>query len=168
MATALLIGLVFDTGNFQHSTTTSRVMDIASDLMRRGAPLSRVVDVVFMGKRLPALKLWGRAFIRARVYPESGMIVTALTRSDLEECHATAEDVYYVVSVLNMVPGTRFSLVIFQRDETTIKGHLRSEDYKGVDVLTIANEFGGGGHRLASGFEIRGKIQETEFGWEVV
>ena len=106
--------------------------------------------------------------MRAKVFTENGMIVSALTQGDLQECHATAEDVYYVVSILNMVPGTKFSLVIFQRDETTIKGHLRSEEYKGVDVLSIASVFGGGGHRLASGFEIQGRIQETEFGWEVV
>ena len=168
MATALLTGLVFDTGNFQHASTTSRVLDIASDLMRLGAPLSRVVDAVFMGKKVSALKLWGKAFMRAKVFTENGMIVSALTQGDLQECHATAEDVYYVVSILNMVPGTKFSLVIFQRDETTIKGHLRSEEYKGVDVLSIASVFGGGGHRLASGFEIQGRIQETEFGWEVV
>lgn len=168
MATALLIGLVFDTGNFQHSSTTPRVMEIASMLMKRGGSLQKAVDIVFANKKVSALKLWGRAFLKAKIYEESGMIVSALTQEDLEACSAKPEDVYQVVSVLNTVPGTRFSLVIFQRDESTIKGHLRSEEYKGVDVLQIAGRFGGGGHRLASGFEIPGRIVETDFGWKIV
>jgi nanoRNase/pAp phosphatase (c-di-AMP/oligoRNAs hydrolase) len=45
---------------------------------------------------------------------------------------------------------------------------LRSEEYKGVDVSEIAHKFGGGGHKLASGFEVKGNIVETENGWEIV
>jgi nanoRNase/pAp phosphatase (c-di-AMP/oligoRNAs hydrolase) len=37
-----------------------------------------------------------------------------------------------------------------------------------VDVSKIAAGFGGGGHKLASGFEIKGKIQETKEGWEII
>ncbi len=73
-----------------------------------------------------------------------------------------------MASILNTVPGTKFSLVLSQRDENTVKGSLRSEEYKGVDVSEIAHKFGGGGHKLASGFELRGKIIETEDGWEIV
>jgi len=39
-----------------------------------------------------------------------------------------------------------------------IKGSLRSEEYKHCDVSQIAKLFGGGGHKLASGFELKGKI----------
>lgn len=168
MATALLVGLIFDTGNFQHSSTTPRVMDIASALMRRGASLARAVEVVFTNQNISVLRLWGRAFMKARIRQENGMIVSALTGQDLEECEATSEDVYQVVSVLNSVPGARFALVLLQRDDGMIKAHLRSEEYKGVDVRRIARRFGGGGHKFASGFEIPGRIVETASGWEIM
>jgi bifunctional oligoribonuclease and PAP phosphatase NrnA len=66
------------------------------------------------------------------------------------------------------VPGTKFSLVLSERDKGIIKGSLRSEEYKGVDVSQIAHLFGGGGHKLASGFEVKGKIIETPTGWEII
>jgi len=43
-------------------------------------------------------------------------------------------------------------LVEYEQGKT--KASLRSENYKGVDVAKIASLFGGGGHRLASGFRI--------------
>jgi len=55
-----------------------------------------------------------------------------------------------------------------EREDGIVKGSLRSEEYKGVDVSKIAAQFGGGGHKLASGFEVKGKIVETEEGWEIV
>jgi len=43
-------------------------------------------------------------------------------------------------------------LVEYEQGKT--KASLRSENYKGVDVAKIASLFGGGGHRLASGFRM--------------
>ena len=164
----LLLGILSDTGMFQHSNTSAHVMEIASILMKKGAPLSKIVEASFTKKNITTLKLWGRAFDKARINWENGMIVSVLTRKDLEECESGIEDIAYVASILNTVPGTRFSLVLYERGDGIIKGSLRSESYKGVDVSKIAAQFGGGGHKLASGFEINGKIIETKNGWEIV
>lgn len=168
IATYLMIGILSDTGNFQHANTSSRVMEISSDLMKKGASVSKIIEATFANKKLSTLKLWGRAFEKARINPTNGLITTVLTLEDIEECHATTEDIGQVASILNTVPGTRFSLVLSERDNGIIKGSLRSEEYKGVDVSEIAHQFGGGGHKLASGFEVKGKIVETETGWEIV
>jgi phosphoesterase RecJ-like protein len=168
IATALLTGISSDTGSFQHSCTTPRVMEIASILMKRGAPLSKISSSVFTNKKISTLKLWGRAFSKAKINPKNGMIVSALTQQDIAECEASTNDVNQVATILNTVPGTKFALVFFQMDDTTVKGSLRSEEGKGVDVSLIARRFGGAGHRLASGFEMLGRIQETPDGWLVV
>ncbi len=168
MAMFLLLGILSDTGMFQHSNTSAHVMEIASVLMKKGAPLSKIVETSFANKKLTTLKLWGKAFDKARINWQNGMIVSVLTQRDLEECGAGTEDVAYVASVLNTVPGTRFALVLYERSDGIIKGSLRSEEYKGVDVSKIAAQFGGGGHKLASGFEVKGKIVETENGWEII
>lgn len=168
MATSLMVGILGDTGNFQHSNTSIEVMNIASDLMKKGAQLSKIVEVVFANKKISTLKLWGKAFEKARINQENGMIATVLTKEDISECEASTEDIAQVASILNTVPGTKFSLILSQRDQDTIKGSLRSEEYKGVDVSKIAHKFGGGGHKLASGFEIKGRVVETEEGWEII
>lgn len=168
IATFLLLGILSDTGMFQHSNTTPRVMTIASALMKAGAPMAKIVQTSFANKNISTLRLWGKAFEKARINPTSGMIASVLTQKDLEECAASTDDIARVSEILNTVPGTKFALILSERGDGLIKGSLRSEEYKGVDVSQIAAQLGGGGHKLASGFEIKGTIKETEDGWEIV
>jgi bifunctional oligoribonuclease and PAP phosphatase NrnA len=168
IATFLLLGILGDTGSFQHSNTTARVMEIASDLLSKGANISKIIEAVYSNKKISTLRLWGRAFEKARIDSRSGAIITVLTQKDLDELGSSTDDIAQVASILNTVPGTKFSLILSERENGVIKGSLRSEEYKGVDVSKIAARFGGGGHKLASGFEIKGKIHETENGWEII
>lgn len=166
-ATFILLGILADTGNFQHANTTTRVMQIASELMKKGANLPRIISATLANKKISTLKLWGKAFEQARINPENGMIATVITKEDMEDLDPS-EDLGQVASILNTVPGTKFALILSEREDGIIKGSLRSEEYKGVDVSKIAARFGGGGHKLASGFEIKGKIVETARGWEII
>lgn len=168
IATFLMLGILADTGTFQHNNTTSRIMEIASDLMKKGAPLKRIVENALVNKDISTLKLWSKAFERAKINPTSGMIVSVLTQKDLEECQASSEGIAQVAGILNTVPGTKFSLILSERGDGIVKGSLRSEEYKGIDVSQLAAQFGGGGHKLASGFEVKGKIIEIEEGWQII
>ncbi|MCX6761558.1 MAG: bifunctional oligoribonuclease/PAP phosphatase NrnA [Candidatus Moranbacteria bacterium] len=167
ISTYLMLGIIADTGVLQHSNTTSHVLEIISELMKKGAPMAKIINATFNSKKISTLKLWGRAFERARINQENGMITSVITKADMTEFGATTEDIAQVATILNTVPGTKFSLVLSERGDGIIKGSLRSEKYKGVNVSTLAAQFGGGGHELASGFEIKGKIVETESGWKI-
>jgi len=167
MATMLLMGILFDTGGFQHGGVSPQVMEIASELMKKGAPLSKISQIIFTNKNISALKLWGKAFEKAKFNPKNGMLVTAVTKKDVAECNASVEDIYQVTSILSTVPDAKFALVLSERDDNVVRASLRSMEHQGVDVSLIAHEFGGGGHKLASGFEVPGKIIETKDGWAV-
>lgn len=167
MATALLTGILFDTGGLQHSNVSPSVMGIVSELMKRGAPLSRITQTIFTNKNISALKLWGKAFEKAKLHPGNGMLVTAVTKRDVDECQASIEDIGQVATILCAVPDAKFALVLSERDDLIVRASLRSMEQHGVDVSAIAHQFGGGGHRLASGFELPGKIVETEDGFTI-
>lgn len=167
MATMLLMGILFDTGGFQHGGVSPQVMEIASELMKRGAPLSKIAQIIFTNKNISALKLWGKAFEKAKFNPKNGMLVTAVTQLDIDECSASAEDIYQVASILSTVPDAKFALVLSERDTKTVRASLRSMEHHGIDVSAIAHQFGGGGHKLASGFEVPGKIIETTDGFSI-
>ncbi len=167
MATKLLMGIIFDTGGFQHGSLSPRVMEIASDLMKRGAPLTKISQTIFAHQNIAALKLWGKAFEKAKLNPENGMLVTAVTKRDVEDAQASVDDIYQVASILSAVPDAKFAMVLSERDGGIVRASLRSMEQHGVDVSAIAAQFGGGGHRLASGFEIPGSIIETERGFAI-
>lgn len=168
IATPLLLGILGDTGGFHHANTSAHVMKVAADLMHSGADTTRIMERAFANKRIETLKLWGVALEKARLNRETGMIVTALTSEDLGGEAPTSEDIKEVASILSTVPDTRYSLIIFQIDDNRIKASLRAQKDSGVDVSSIAREFGGGGHPLASGFEMSGTIISKDDEWEII
>jgi len=168
MATALLFGILGDTGNLQHSSTTPATFAAAASLIRSGAQLPKITTNVFSNNKISTLKLWGRALSRAKINQENGMIYSAITEGDINELgNPSTEDLYIASTLLNNVPDAKFSLLFYQITPDSVRGSLRTEPHQGVDVSSIAKSLGGGGHKYASGFEISGKIFETSDGWEV-
>ncbi|MFA6285482.1 MAG: DHH family phosphoesterase [Parcubacteria group bacterium] len=167
IASFLLTGILNDTAVFQNSNTSAKVMEISADLMRKGAPMNKIIQATFKNKKLETLKLWGRAMERAQINEKTGAILSFITTEDMQELGIKEDDIGRLAELLNTVVGTKFSLVLIEKGQNKIKGSLRSEWYKNVDVSEIAQKLRGGGHKLASGFEIVGKIVKGEGGISV-
>lgn len=168
VATCLLTGIFTDTGSFMHDSTTPEILTMAAVLMGKGARLSHIAHETYQRKGLPALQIWGRALSRIMVSRETGAAVAVITHRDLHECHATLDDLSGVVNMLNALPDTSYAMLLVEYMPGKIKGSLRSEPHKGVDVSTMAKRLGGGGHRLASGFEVEGHLVQKEGIWRVI
>ncbi len=162
----LLTGLFTDTGGFRHANVSALTFEIAADLLRKGAKLDLVSRFTFSQKELPMLRAWAVALENARLDPKSQIVYTVVTTEDLAQVGAQEEDLEGVVELLNTIPEAKFSMLLKQRGDE-IKGSLRSEVHKGVDVSEIARAFGGGGHKLAAGFKFKGKIEKTPEGWKI-
>lgn len=167
VAQYLLNGIYADTGGFRHNNTSPLTLEISSDLLRKGASITKINRGLFSNKSLSTLKLWAIALERAQINPKTGMATSFITNKDLEECGATSDDASGVSEILNSISEAKFSLVLSEKADNKIKASLRSEEYKGVDVSKIARQFKGGGHKLASGFEIDGKIKKNKDGWTI-
>lgn len=168
VATCLLTGIFTDTGSFMHDSVTPDILDIASDLMNKGARLSHIAHETYQKKDLAGLKVWGRALSRIMTNEKTGASVAVITMKDLEECGATLDDLSGVVNLLNTLPNTKYAMLLVEHKPGQIKGSLRSEPQKGVDVSEIARHLGGGGHKLASGFEIEGSVVHKDGTWRII
>ena len=161
IATCLLTGIFTDTGGFQHNNTDEVTLQVAAQLMKKGPRIEKIAKGIFSSKNIAAIKLWGTALSRIETDVETGMAVSYVNRSDIEEAGANKDDLAGLVSVINTVSDAKFSLLLTEYDDHKIKGSLRSEEYKGVDVSKIARQLGGGGHKLASGFEVEGDLKKS-------
>jgi phosphoesterase RecJ-like protein len=168
IATCLLTGIFTDTGSFMHDGVTPDILQIASYLMKKGARLSHIAHETYQKKDLSGLQIWGRALSRILVNEKTGASISLITLQDLEECKATLDDLSGVVSMLNTLPQTKYAMLLVEFEPGKIKGSLRSEPQKGVDVSKIAKRLGGGGHKMASGFEIPGHIVLQDGIWRVI
>lgn len=166
MATCMLTGIFTDTGGFKHANTSAAALEVAAQLLKKGARIDKIA-LKTMGQKRPAtIKAYAKGLENARFDPEKKMVFSVLTEEDLKEVGATDEDLEGFVELLNNMPQSRFALLLRQ-DGDTVKGSLRSEPNKQVDVSKIAKSFGGGGHKLASGFKIKGKLVREDDNWRI-
>jgi len=154
IANCLLTGIFTDTGGFQHNNTDSESLQAAAEFMKKGSRVDKIARNIFSTKSLAAIKLWGIALERIETNSENGMAVSYINKSDMDNLGVKEEDLAGLVNVINTISDSKFSLLLTESANNKIKGSLRSEEYKGIDVSRIARSLGGGGHKLASGFEI--------------
>lgn len=166
IAINLLAGIFFDTGGFRHASTTPEILEIAADLVRRGARIDRIAKQYFGQNELIRLRAWAKAFENARFDEKQKMMYSTVTEEELAEIGARSEHLEGIAEMLNTVPEAKFSMFLKQSGDE-IRASLRSENYKGVDVAEIARKFGGGGHRLAAGFKFSGKMEKIKEGWKI-
>lgn len=168
IATCLLTGIFTDTGSFMHSNTKASTLRASSDLMKKGVQVEKIVRNTYKGKDIFSLRAWGKAFSNTWINKEMNMIYSILTEEDLNNLGNPSSSVFEgFVETLNKVPSAKFALFLKQ-DGPVIKGSLRSDPHKGIDVRNIAKVLGGGGHKWASGFSIAGKLVKDVAGrWRV-
>jgi bifunctional oligoribonuclease and PAP phosphatase NrnA len=166
VATALLTGILTDTGSFSNLGTTPSSMEAASRLMAYGAKVKEIINYTFHNKSLLQLQLWGRALSRLKEDKETGIVTTVLTKKDFDDL-GLEESSEGIANFLNNVESARAVIVLTEKGEGVIKASMRTTR-PDVDVSKIAKYFGGGGHKKAAGFSLKGKLVETDKGWKVI
>lgn len=159
IATCLLAGIYGDTGGFMHSNTDKEVYKISADLMEKGANVKGIINSLFKSKTLETLKLWGKVLENVQVTDE-GVVMSVVKDEDYEQAGSTPENLSGVVDYLNMIPDTKFAVLLNEDRKGNVKGSFRTRQAD-LDLSRIAAVFGGGGHPKASGFMVPGKIQEN-------
>lgn len=165
VATNLLAGIYYDTGGFLHANTNDKVMRISADLLMRGASLKKVSTSVHQSKSIAMLKLWGMALARLKVLP-NGLAFSFITDEDIQSSGASEEEISGLVGMINTTAEAEAGLLIYQSQDGKIRGSLRTESDK-IDVARLAKQFGGGGHRRAAGFSLRGRLVYKDQVWRV-
>jgi phosphoesterase RecJ-like protein len=168
IATCLMTGLVTDTGCFTNLATTASAIDTASKLLQRGVNLKNITSSTMQNRSISALKLWGRALERL-TKTEAGLVVTVITRQDIADCGADNDAVEGVANFLNSLDDSgdaKAVLVLTERENNEVKGSLRTT-HPLIDVSKIATLFGGGGHKKAAGFSVRGTIVQKDGRFEI-
>jgi len=168
IATCLLTGIITDTGCFMHANTHSSTLKAAAELTSKGARVGRITKHTAKIKNPEVLKAWSKAMENSKFNPKSKVITSAITDEDLSEIGRLPKSAFEgFVETLNSIPEAKFAMFIRQ-DGPVIKGSLRSDTHKNVDVSEIAKLFGGGGHKLAAGFSLQGKItKDTKGQWKI-
>jgi phosphoesterase RecJ-like protein len=144
-ARLLFAGIVGDTGRFQFPSTTVKTFKVAAELITYNFDRNQIFDGMYeMEQKL--LTLQGYIY-QNFVMDENGAAYVKLTKELLAEFKVVPSEASLLVGCLGSVKGI-CAWVIFIEEEDQIRVRLRS---KGPIINTLAKEFNGGGHPLASG-----------------
>lgn len=157
VAFCLLAGLLTDTDHFYNPATTASALEIASELIAKGVALPELRRVLFERRDPSALKLIGEALARLKTHPRFNIAVTYITEEDLNRYQVDFEDAEGLANILNTLGGAR-AMLLLKEAGGIIRGSWRTTR-SDVDVGRIAEVCGGGGHRKAAGFTLRGTLQ---------
>ena len=151
IALCLLVSLVTDTGRFCYSNTTPRTLEIAAELLRRGAQPETVLMALYRNVPPGILRLQARAVERLRLLDDGRLAVLAVEGDFGADLGAEEEDVKDLIDVAIAVRGVLVAALVRGLREGGTKVSLRSNDDR-ADVSVFASSRGGGGHRRAAGF----------------
>jgi len=160
IATCLLTGIYFDTGSFKHNNTTPAVLKTASKLTSLGADFQSISKHLFKQTNVNKLKLWGKTLSNAK-RNQRKIVSSAVKKNDYKESKTSSKDLEGVIDYLNAVPESKFCILLSEDQKGGVKASLRTQS-EDTDLSKIAEVFGGGGHKMASGFRIPGKIKEEK------
>jgi bifunctional oligoribonuclease and PAP phosphatase NrnA len=158
-ANYLFVALAMDTGWFRHSNASARTFDLAAALLRAGARPDLLYDRLFEENTLPRLKLMGLVLERLQVTHGGRVAYTELRRDDYDRTGATPQDTEDLVNYTRSLTGVEVGLFFMEQPRGGVKVSLRARAR--VDVARIAEQFGGGGHRLAAGAVVEASLDDA-------
>jgi phosphoesterase RecJ-like protein len=147
-AHALFVALAMDTGWFRHANTTPATFTLAADLVGAGARPTEAYECLFEQNTLGRLKLTGLILSRLQVTHGGRVAHTEILRGDYASTGAVPQDSEDLVNYTRSLAGVEVGLFFMEQPRGGVKVSFRS---RRLDVGRLAERFGGGGHRLASG-----------------
>jgi phosphoesterase RecJ-like protein len=154
MATLLLTGLITDTRSFQNPNTTPRSLEVAAELLEKGARQQEIIQHIYKTKPLSTLRIWGRALNRIQMDPGGRIVWSAISNEDLSEMDANSKETSGILDeLISTIPDADVYVLFTELEGGGLKASMRST--AAVDVSQLAGRtYGGGGHARASGFKV--------------
>jgi len=156
IAVHVYVAILTDTGSFHYSNISPRTFDTCRQCVEAGVNPQAVARAVFDSNSLGRLKLFG-AVLSGMQLDAAGQVATLTVDEQLlADCGATYEDTDGLINLPLTVKGVQ-AVIFFKKigpDDWRIS--LRSKG--NIDVNAVAKQFGGGGHKNASGCSATGSL----------
>lgn len=160
IAECIYLALVTDTGSFHFSNTTDRTLKVASELVKVGVKPARVSEIVYNSYPWSRVELM-RQILSTVCRDKTGRVAWMNHTLEMDRVAGTHDGdnsglVNYPLQAKEVV-AVAYIREVGQND---FRVSLRSKG--DINVAKIAEALGGGGHKNAAGFGIRGHWDEIE------
>ncbi len=161
IANCIFTAITTDTGNFQHTNTTSRSHEIAGHLYKVEGFNSKTISALIYDRRSKeALRMESAVLSGLEFYAGGKLVVGKVTQRMLTDYNCTMDEADGIIQRMMSIDGVEGACLFKETDEYNVRASLRGRSY--VNMAKAASRFGGGGHHLAAGCSFKKKIADAE------
>jgi phosphoesterase RecJ-like protein len=160
IATHVYIGIITDTGSFHFSNITPRTFDICRQCMEAGINPPAIAGAIYDSNTLGRLKLFGAVLSHMQLHPTGRIATLCVNQRLARECGGTYDDTEGIVNLPLSVKD--IEAVAFFKEAGPDDWRISMRSKGEVDVNAIAKEYGGGGHKNASGCSATGTFDDLK------
>ena len=160
MALCLYTAIFTDTGSFRYSNTSPECMRISATLLEAGADSWLVTEHVYESYSFNRLKLLGVVLGDMERSPDNRIAWVVVTDELYQKTGTTSEDTDNFVNYVRSVSGVEVAILFRQTAQKQYKISLRSKGR--VDISSLAQALGGGGHKNAAGSTLDGTLEDVK------
>jgi len=160
MATCLFAAISTDTGSFQYRGTDKRTFLAAAALVEAGVDVAALSIAMYDSQPRRQFELLRHALGETRFLCGDRFASFALTLADTAALGIQSEDTEGIIDRLRAVDTVVCAAFFEELPDRRVRVSTRSKDLA-VNVGEICALFGGGGHPLAAGAQVRGTLAET-------
>jgi len=154
IATCLYTALMTDTGSFMFEGTNEHTFTVARDLVLAGADPAHCARPIYFGHSTAKMRLLGAAL--SNLHREGPLAWIWVTQEQMTRLGAREEDCEGLVNYALSMADVQVAIFFRELPDRRFRISLRSKGQ--VNVSTVAEYFGGGGHKCASGCSIEGPL----------
>ena len=157
-AECIYTGMMTDTGGFTYNSNNPEIYIIIKALLEKGVDIDAIYNKVFHTYSEDRLRLLGYCLNKMEVLNDCNAAIIVLTQEELKRFNYKVGDTEGIVNIPLQIENINKSVLV-REDKTQIKLSFRSQG--DVAVNTMAEKFGGGGHKNAAGGESTQSMEET-------
>lgn len=157
-AHALFMAIATDTGWFRHPNATAPTFALCSELVALGARPTELYEQLYEAATLARFKLTAVALDRLAIRANGKIAYTEIKLADYPATGAVPGDTEDLINFPRGVENVEIALVFIEQQDGGTKVSFRS---RAADVSKLAEQFGGGGHKLASGARVMRPLTEV-------
>jgi phosphoesterase RecJ-like protein len=157
IATHVYIAILTDTGSFHYSNISPKTFEICRQCVEAGVDPPGVARSIFDSNNLGRLKLFGAVLSRMQLDGSGRLATVYVDQQMATDCGGTYEDTEGLINLPLTVK--EIQAVVFFKENGPNEWRISMRSKGDIDINAVAKQFGGGGHKNASGCSAQGTFE---------